>query len=226
MAKTQRAERREAPDMRSTQEGRPFLEKAEAAPESLPGKKIESQSSESSWETLSFTESTLLENFPERQTQENKGTEADAVVAWLSEVTALEAQTGKPKAWKTPACEVQDRFNRLRQTSVSKVEAAQILKQEPLPETVEVPEKEKSEVLFTRPLWSNKVEYILAQVGYSVDAISFWSFSNLWLHNGGCKSGEQESWTIRGYQDRGLSRLQTPRSLGSVDAGDLVLCAG
>ncbi|XP_074172216.1 orphan sodium- and chloride-dependent neurotransmitter transporter NTT5 [Rhinolophus sinicus] len=172
--------------MRSTQEGRPFLEKAEAATESLPGKKTESQSSESSWETLSFTESTLLENFPERQTQENKGTAADAVVAWLSEATVLEAQTGKPQAWKTPACEVQDRFNQLRQTSVSKVEAAQVLKQEPLPEKVEVPEKEKSEVLFTRPLWSNKVEYILAQVGYSVNAISLWRFFNLWLQNGGC----------------------------------------
>uniref|UniRef100_A0A671EGV8 Solute carrier family 6 member 16 n=1 Tax=Rhinolophus ferrumequinum TaxID=59479 RepID=A0A671EGV8_RHIFE len=149
----------------------------------LPGKKIESQSS---WETLSFTESTLLENFPERQTQENKGIAADAVVAWLSEATALEAQTGKSQAWKTPACEVQDRFNQLRQTSVSKVEAAQVLKQEPLPEKVEVSEEEKSEVLYTRPLWSNRVEYILAQVGYSVKAISFWNFSNLWLQNGGC----------------------------------------
>lgn len=186
--------------LRSTQEGRPFLEKAEAAPESLPEKKIESQSSESSWETLSFTESTLLENFPERQTQENKGIAGDAVVAWLSEATALEAQTWKSQAWKTPAHEVQNRFNQLRQTSVSKVEAAQVLKQEPLPEKVEkvVSEEEKSEVLYTRPLWSNRVEYILAQVGYSVKAISFWSFSNLWLQNGGCKSGEQESWTIRG----------------------------
>lgn len=212
--------------LRSTQEGRPFLEKAEAATESLPGKKIESQSSESSWETLSFTESTLLENFPERQTQENQGTAADAVVAWLSEAKALEAQTGKPQAWKTPASEVQDRFNQLRQTSVSKVEAAQVLKQEPLAEKVEVPEEEKSEIVFTRPVWSNKVEYILAQVAYSVNVISLWRFFTMWLQNGGCKSGEQESWTIRGWQDRGLSRLQTPRSLGSVDAGDLVLCAG
>uniref|UniRef100_G3T886 Solute carrier family 6 member 16 n=1 Tax=Loxodonta africana TaxID=9785 RepID=G3T886_LOXAF len=36
-----------------------------------------------------------------------------------------------------------------------------------------------------RPLWSNKVEYILAQVGYSVGSMNIWSFPNLWIQNGG-----------------------------------------
>ncbi|KAM5297520.1 orphan sodium- and chloride-dependent neurotransmitter transporter NTT5-like [Glossophaga mutica] len=48
-----------------------------------------------------------------------------------------------------------------------------------------MPEKKNSEVPYTRPVWSNKVEYILAQVGYSVRAINLWRFPYLWLHNGG-----------------------------------------
>ncbi|KAM5209433.1 orphan sodium- and chloride-dependent neurotransmitter transporter NTT5 isoform 3-T4 [Hipposideros larvatus] len=169
--------------MRSTQEGKPSFEKVEAAPESLPGKKTEAQSSESSCTKASFTVSTLLENFPKRQTWEKKGTAACAEMAWVSEAQALEARAGEAQAWEAQACKIQGRFNQLRQTSSLEVETARILKQEPVPE--KVPEKEKSEDFFIRPLWSNKVEYIMAQVGYSVRTLHIWRFIYMWLHHGG-----------------------------------------
>lgn len=116
---------------------------------------------------------------------------------WVSKAQALEARARKAQAWEAQACGAPGRFNQLRQTFFE-VETAQILKQEHLPEKEEVPEKEKSEIFFTHPLWSNKVEYILAQVGYSMRTFSLWCFSYLWLHDGGCKSGDQESWTHKG----------------------------
>lgn len=182
--------------LRSTQEGKPSFEKVEAAPESLPGKKTEAQSSESSCTKASFTVSTLLENFPKRQTWEKKGTAACAEMAWVSEAQALEARAGEAQAWEAQACKIQGRFNQLRQTSSLEVETARILKQEPVPE--KVPEKEKSEDFFIRPLWSNKVEYIMAQVGYSVRTLHIWRFIYMWLHHGGCKSGDQKSWIHKG----------------------------
>lgn len=44
-----------------------------------------------------------------------------------------------------------------------------------------------------RPSWANKVEYFMAQVGYSVGLSTIWRFPYLCLHNGGGKPGEEES---------------------------------
>ncbi|KAM9632792.1 orphan sodium- and chloride-dependent neurotransmitter transporter NTT5 [Trichechus inunguis] len=49
---------------------------------------------------------------------------------------------------------------------------------------VQVTKKKQNEDR-TRLLWSNKAEYLLAQVGYSVASLNLLSFPNLWLQNGG-----------------------------------------
>ncbi|XP_068384347.1 orphan sodium- and chloride-dependent neurotransmitter transporter NTT5 [Eschrichtius robustus] len=167
--------------MRSTQKGKPSLEKVGAAPESLPGMTTEAQTSESSLAKASSAESSLAS-----QTWEDKGVGTWSLTAWVSEAQALEARAARAQAWETQACEAQSRASQPKPTSVSGVEAAPVLKQRLLPAKVQVPEKEKSEVLFTRPFWSSKVEYILAQVGYSMRPGSLWHFCYLWLHSGGC----------------------------------------
>ncbi|XP_055002439.1 orphan sodium- and chloride-dependent neurotransmitter transporter NTT5 [Sorex araneus] len=42
----------------------------------------------------------------------------------------------------------------------------------------------KDDEAFIRPFWSNKTEYIMAQVGYSLKPLNLWHFPLLWLHNG------------------------------------------
>ena len=123
---------------------------------------------------------------------EDKGTATWSLTAWVSEVQAFEARAVRAQAWETQAFEAQSRASHPKATPVTEAEAAPVLKQRLLAEKVQVPEKEKSEVLITRPFWSNKAEYLLAQMGYTMRPASLWSFCYLWLHSGGGKSGYQE----------------------------------
>lgn len=63
---------------------------------------------------------------------------------------------------------------------------------EKTPEAIDK-EEPKDESLTDRPSWANKVEYLMAQVGYSVGLSTIWRFPYLCLHNGGGKPGEEES---------------------------------
>ena len=56
-----------------------------------------------------------------------------------------------------------------------------------------------------RPSWANKIEYLLAHVGFSAGLSTIWRFPYLCFHNGGGKPGNQESWTQKGWGARGLS---------------------
>lgn len=49
-----------------------------------------------------------------------------------------------------------------------------------------------------RPYWDSKIEYLLAQVGFSVGLTTIWSFPYLCFHNGGGESGDQGFWTREG----------------------------
>uniref|UniRef100_A0A8B9XWY7 Solute carrier family 6 member 16 n=1 Tax=Bos mutus grunniens TaxID=30521 RepID=A0A8B9XWY7_BOSMU len=115
------------------------------------------------------------ESSPGSHALEDKGTATWSLTAWVSEVQAFEAR----------AVRAQARASHPKATPVTEAEAAPVLKQRLLAEKVQVPEKEKSEVLITRPFWSNKAEYLLAQMGYTMRPASLWSFCYLWLHSGG-----------------------------------------
>uniref|UniRef100_A0A8C2RJI8 Transporter n=1 Tax=Capra hircus TaxID=9925 RepID=A0A8C2RJI8_CAPHI len=52
---------------------------------------------------------------------------------------------------------------------------------------LETPNKDepKDEAPHQRPIWANKIEYLLAQVGFSVGLSTIWRFPYLCFHNGG-----------------------------------------
>ncbi|XP_059523351.1 orphan sodium- and chloride-dependent neurotransmitter transporter NTT5-like [Myotis daubentonii] len=58
---------------------------------------------------------------------------------------------------------------------------------EEIEKTLEAKDKDepKDELATDRPSWANKVEYLMAQVGYSVGLSTIWRFPYLCLHNGG-----------------------------------------
>uniref|UniRef100_A0A7N5KDD8 Solute carrier family 6 member 9 n=1 Tax=Ailuropoda melanoleuca TaxID=9646 RepID=A0A7N5KDD8_AILME len=58
----------------------------------------------------------------------------------------------------------------------------------------------KEEAPTDRPSWANKIEYLLAQVGFSVGLSTIWRFPYLCFHNGGGKPGDQASWTHKGVR--------------------------
>ncbi|XP_016061554.1 PREDICTED: orphan sodium- and chloride-dependent neurotransmitter transporter NTT5 [Miniopterus natalensis] len=168
--------------MRSTQEGRLSLEKVESALESLSGEAQSSQSLQSSLARISSTESTVLEPFPGSKIWENKDIGNRSLMPCVSESQALEDRAAKAQAWETQAA--RRRSSQPKQIPHLGVEAAPFPKRKPSLK-VAISEKENSEVLLIRPLWFSKIEYMMAQIGYSLRAIHLWRFPYLWLQNGG-----------------------------------------
>ena len=72
-----------------------------------------------------------------------------------------------------------------------------------------------------RPIWANKTEYLLAQVGFSVGLSTIWRFPYLCFHNGGGKPGDQKSWTYKGVRSQRpvLATLGSLRYIGTEDLG-------
>ncbi|XP_058136549.1 orphan sodium- and chloride-dependent neurotransmitter transporter NTT5 [Dasypus novemcinctus] len=168
-----RAKRRAAHDRRrSTQEGNFSLAEDRAAPV-----KTESQSSESLPTKTLSAETKLSENASETRSW---GTKTWSATALVSEAWAAQAE-----AWETQAQEAQSRMSHFKQTSAGEMEAASDLNKEPSAEKMQVTEKEEDEVLPSRPFWSNKIDYILAQAGYTLKPFTLWRLPHLWLHNGG-----------------------------------------
>lgn len=178
----------------------------------FPGAPAQVQPSEPSLSKASSIESALSANFPGSQVWDDQDPGSLAAPALHTET--LEARVAKAKAWETQAYEAQNKASQPKQTSVLRMESAPPLKQKPSIKKTKVPEKKKSGVPYTRPLWSNKVQYILAQVGYSVRAINLWWFPYMWLHHGGCKSGDQELWV-----HKGLARQKPSQGSNAVVSG-------
>lgn len=178
--------------LRSAQEGRPSLGKVDGAPESLPEVKAEAQS----LQAKVSSDPAVVEGSPSTHTQQSRGPEI-----WLPmpfQKQSLASRILEAEAWETQASEAEKRrSSQFRQASVFELEDAPV-KQKPSLKKVEVSKKEKSEAISTRPLWANKAEYIFALVGFSLRPAHLWRFSFLWLHNGGCKSGDQESGDHKG----------------------------
>jgi len=80
----------------------------------------------------------------------------------------------------------------------------------------------KYEAPHERPIWANKTEYLLAQVGFSVGLSTIWRFPYLCFHNGGGKPGDQKSWTHKGVRSQRpvLATLGSLRYVGAEDLGN------
>ncbi|XP_027632268.1 orphan sodium- and chloride-dependent neurotransmitter transporter NTT5-like [Tupaia chinensis] len=186
--------------MRSVQEDEPSLAETGAAPENLPEMKTESQTSASLVTKIS-TETKFSESAQGSQMWHDKSPMTWSLTAWTLDTQTLATRATKAQAWETQAVEVQVRANQLKQPSVAIATAPSVLKPKPSDEEVLVKleglahiEEEKSEIFFSRSVWPSKFEYILAQIGYCVRPSHLWRFAHLWLHNGGCKSEDPETW--------------------------------
>ncbi|XP_049757719.1 orphan sodium- and chloride-dependent neurotransmitter transporter NTT5-like [Elephas maximus indicus] len=165
--------------LRSIQKSDLSLEETGASQDNLPGMSTEAKASETSLAKSSFTETNPSQCISEIQTCELSCPETWSTVTFVSET-----QVAKVRAWETQAWEAQSRSSQLKQDFLSKMESVSARRHRASSLKVQVTKKKKNEDS-TRPLWSNKVEYILAQVGYSVGSMNIWSFPNLWIQNGG-----------------------------------------
>lgn len=179
--------------LRSAQESRPSLEKVEAAPETLPKGKTKAQSSQAA---ASSAHPAVVKGSSGTHTREDADTKNWLPVPFREQ--NLETRIAEADTWETQSYEAERRrSSQFRKASDLEMEAAPKKQKSSLKE-MEEPEEEKSEVVYTRPVWSNRAEYIFALVSFSLRALNLWRFPYLWLHNGGCKSGDQESWHHKG----------------------------
>uniref|UniRef100_A0A2K5P991 Solute carrier family 6 member 16 n=2 Tax=Cebus imitator TaxID=2715852 RepID=A0A2K5P991_CEBIM len=138
--------------------------------------KTEAQPSTSSLANTSSTDTVICDSGSESHTWEDKG-----LVIWDAPSWTSEAQVSATRIAKAQA-----RTSQPKPISVPEVAPSSVLKQKPLYEKVQMTEKKESEVLYARPFWSSKAEYIFAQVGFSVRPDYLWHFTYLWLNSGGC----------------------------------------
>ncbi|KAM4825146.1 orphan sodium- and chloride-dependent neurotransmitter transporter NTT5 isoform 2-T3 [Thomomys bottae] len=103
---------------------------------------------------------------------------------WSSETQFSESRTAKAQAWETHAFEAQTRASPPKR-SLMDATAASAPKHKSFKEKQMISDKQR-DVILTRPLWSSKAEYLLAQVGYSMKPAGFWPFIFLCLQLGGC----------------------------------------
>ncbi|XP_049643522.1 orphan sodium- and chloride-dependent neurotransmitter transporter NTT5 [Suncus etruscus] len=92
----------------------------------------------------------------------------------------LEVRAAQVYTWEAGILESKNRT--IQPKPVLQADASGIVKRSIIKDAQETTEK-LSEV-FVRPHWSNKVEYIIAQVGYSLKPLHLWHFPFLWLHHG------------------------------------------
>ncbi|KAM9226274.1 orphan sodium- and chloride-dependent neurotransmitter transporter NTT5-like [Dugong dugon] len=164
---------------KSIEKGDLSTEQTGASQDSPLGMNTESESSKSSLAKFSLAEIHPSKSVSETQTWELKDPEIWSATSLVSEDKDLKAQ-----AWKIQAWEPQSRGSQPKQTSLFGMEGISTPKHSTLALKVQVTKKKQNENL-TRPLWSNKVEYILTQVACSVRLNTLWSLPHLWLLNGG-----------------------------------------
>ncbi|XP_006898794.1 PREDICTED: orphan sodium- and chloride-dependent neurotransmitter transporter NTT5-like [Elephantulus edwardii] len=167
---------------RSTQRNELSLEKPGTSQANLPGLNEESKGLDSPQEESS----SFMELRPMKADSDLQMSECGCSEDWSTVNFYSEAQAEKLQAWSG-----QHRDNTLKRTFLSEKRFPSTWKPDPS-SVKKLVIKEKIEEP-SRPLWPNKVEYILAQVGYSAGSISFWNFPNLWIQNGGINACGQNS---------------------------------
>lgn len=108
--------------------------------------------------------------------------------AWLTQTQVSETRMEKAQAWETLALEAQARIALQPKPSVTELPATIPSKQESL-QLVNNMSKKSCEGFPPRLLWSSKVDYILALMGYSLMPSGILRFVSYWVHKGSCKSG-------------------------------------
>lgn len=132
------------------------------------------------------------------------GWEGDLVTwspsAWITQAQVSETRMEKAQAWETLALEAQARVALQPKLSITELPTVIPLKQESL-QLVKRMSNKSTEGFPPRLLWSSKVEYVLALMGYMLMPSGLLRFVSYWVHNGSCKSGNQDTWTQKGQQE-------------------------
>ncbi|XP_040834140.1 orphan sodium- and chloride-dependent neurotransmitter transporter NTT5 [Ochotona curzoniae] len=166
--------------MSSLPEGDPHLGEAARAPVIWPEMTSEAQEVEYVVSKSSSIETKLSEGFGGILAWEDEG-----AAAAVSEAQATAARAARAQVWEAHASEAKSRTGHLKHVSELRMRSSSLLKRIFSNEEFLVDEEGESKAL-TRPIWSGKVEYILAQLGYNLKPSNIWWFVSLWLHCGGC----------------------------------------
>ncbi|XP_060232069.1 orphan sodium- and chloride-dependent neurotransmitter transporter NTT5 [Meriones unguiculatus] len=105
--------------------------------------------------------------------------------AWVAEAKVSKSRMAKAQAWETLALEAQARGGIQPKSSPIEEATVTIVTQESSEDMTKI-NKEDSDDFTPRPLWSSKVEYILALMGYLMNPGRLWRFVSRCLHKGGC----------------------------------------
>ncbi|XP_076789975.1 orphan sodium- and chloride-dependent neurotransmitter transporter NTT5 isoform X2 [Arvicanthis niloticus] len=170
--------------MRSIKEGEnaPSLAKLRASPSDMSQESTLVKASESCMEKnvsmdtrLSDTDSNL------------GGWEGDLVTwspsAWITQAQVSETRMEKAQAWETLALEAQARVALQPKLSITELPTVIPLKQESL-QLVKRMSNKSTEGFPARLLWSSKVEYVLALMGYMLMPSGLLRFVSYWVHKG------------------------------------------
>lgn len=187
----------------SLPEGDPHLGEAARAPVIWPEMTSEAQEVEYVVSKSSSIETKLSEGFGGILAWEDEG-----AAAAVSEAQATAARAARAQVWEAHASEAKSRTGHPKHVSELRMRSSSLLKRIFSNEEFLVDEEGESKAL-TRPIWSGKVEYILAQLGYNLKPSNIWWFVSLWLHCGGCESGGQKT------RGRGWQAGQRPVRIGN-----------
>ncbi|XP_060030284.1 orphan sodium- and chloride-dependent neurotransmitter transporter NTT5 isoform X1 [Erinaceus europaeus] len=133
------------------------------------------------WEALGMSPSTdteLLDSLARSHTWEPL-----SLPPWVSDTQLLKDRIAKAEAWEAYAWVAQRKISQPRQSSTVDLPLAPVIKNKRSFGAIPKVKKTKA---FERPLWSNKFEYILIQLGNTLRPINFFRFSSLWINNGSC----------------------------------------
>ncbi|XP_028644674.1 orphan sodium- and chloride-dependent neurotransmitter transporter NTT5 [Grammomys surdaster] len=171
---------------RSTKEGEnaPSFAKSRASPSDVPQESTLIKASESCTEKNVSMDTRLSDM------DSNLGGWEDDLATWspsvwITQTQVSETRMEKAQAWETLALEAQARIALQPKPSVTELSTVTPLKQESL-QLVKRMSQKSSEGFPPRLLWSSKVEYLLALMGYMVMPSGILRFVTCWVHKGSC----------------------------------------
>lgn len=160
----------------------------EASSESQQEIEKDAQDFDSALSITSRTESKLREDYSKSFTLGSSVYGPWSLSSMSVDSQELEVRAAQVYNWEAGILESKNRTIQPKQEPVPQADTPGTVKTAIIKDVQETTEK-LSEI-FVRPHWSNKVEYIMAQVGYSLKPLHLWHFPFLWLHHGNGKSGD------------------------------------
>ncbi|XP_052019189.1 orphan sodium- and chloride-dependent neurotransmitter transporter NTT5 [Apodemus sylvaticus] len=167
--------------MRSTEEGEdaPSHAKSRASPSDMPQESTLTKASDSCMEKNVSMDTRLSDM------DSNLGGWEGILATWSPSAWIAQAQVSETRMAKAQAWEAQARVALQPKPSLTELSTVTTLKQESSQLVTKISEK-GSEGFPPRLIWSSKVEYILALMGYLLKPSGLLRFISYWIHRGNC----------------------------------------